>query len=122
MADEKGARASLHLAFTLLVVVALVVAVAATLISGRLLQPAAGARPGILATPLRISTLQGAHLACPFHAAFSPDGGRIAILGTLDSCPAPVRSDVQDRPKYLAAIYDSATGALLNAFHLDPLL
>jgi hypothetical protein len=106
---------------TSLAVAAVVTGVAATLIAGRLQLTGPGANgPGVLGSPLTIDTRGGAGLACPTDAAFSPDGARIVVLGSLSACAGGGVETA--RARQAAAIYDSATGAVLRVLPLDPLL
>ncbi|MBF6589220.1 MAG: hypothetical protein IVW57_01660, partial [Ktedonobacterales bacterium] len=89
------------------------------------LGPRAATSPGALLAPRRISTFATARMACPTSAAFSPDGTRILVLGTLGACApteaAPSRATATPAP-HAAALYESASGRLLKLIRLEPLL
>lgn len=126
MPDRMEAQTRLHLWLTLLVALAVVAGVGATLIAGRVnpTGPSAGA-PSALDGVTRLSTRDIAGLACPGDAAFSPDGARILVLGLLAAsitpaaCPASLDDSISPAA---AGIFDSATGQLVRLIPLSPLV
>lgn len=99
--------------FALTVVVLIVAGLASIAI---ITYPHAGSPTGAsdLGVPLRFSTM-AAGLTCPADPAYSPDGSRIAVVGTLGSCAAPTAP-------HAAAIFDAQSGALLRLLPLNSLL
>lgn len=126
MPDRMERHTSLHLWLTLLVALAVVAGVGATLIVGRNNPGASDTDAShLLDGGTRISTLDAAGLICPADAAFSPDGSRIVVLGLLASAATahacPERTDDTVAPT-AAAILDSTTGRLVRSIPLDPLV
>lgn len=73
-----------------------------------------------LSSPLRIATDTTAGVIEPREAAFSPDGGRIAVIGSFAPC-AQVTPGLP-RCGHGLAIYDSHTGNLVQVSPIEPLL
>ena len=101
-----------------LIVAAVIAALAATqrLTIGIFGSPALDA----LSAPLSISTDTTAGLLQPHDAAFSPDGGRIAVIGSFAPCPQLTPG--LPRCGHGLAIYDSHSGNLIQVSPIEPLL
>jgi hypothetical protein len=79
---------------------------------------ATGSKPGVLQDALRIDTVRTAHIYCPSSPSFSPDGTRLAVLGTGEPCTDPAAT-LPRKGQHELAIYSVATGQLQSIFELD---
>lgn len=109
----------------LLVVSAVVASVIGTLAATGRLGGASGGASGsaasLIGTPRIVSTLTAAQMLCPTSATFSPDGSRLAIIGTFAACYTTGPSSSLDESHELA-IFDSDDATLLRLVPLDPLV
>lgn len=120
MSLEQRERRLLNLG-TVLLVILLIVAAIGVLISvghtSRVGGTAGGVR-GSLNASLTISTRQQGSIDCPFGASFSPDGSRIAVLGSQGTCD-PYTTTLTPQ---VAAIYDTHSGVMSLFVRLEPLI
>lgn len=111
--------------FGVLVVAAVVASVIGTLAAtGRLgaaSRGAGGSNVSLIGTPRVVSTLAAAQILCPTSASFSPDGSRLAVIGTSATCYSTHLSSSLDVTHELA-IFDGHYATLLRVIPLDPLV
>lgn len=123
MLDPAETQTRRHLWLTLLAVLALVAAVALTLVAGRG-QNSGAATNQLISGTLKVSTLESAHLACPSDPTFSPDGSRLVIFGVLTTSLSPGSScSALDTgittAAYAYAVFDTRSGQPIRVMSLD---
>lgn len=120
MSLEQRQRRLLNLGTVLLVILLVVAAIGALISVGRTnrVGGTAGGVRGSLSALLQISTREQGSVNCPFGAAYSPDGGHIAIIGTQATC-APHTTSLTP---HVAVIYDAHSGVMTLYARLEQLI
>lgn len=122
MQRQERPRSPVAMLLGSLAVVVVVASVIWTLAAtGRFSGGRAGADGGDLGSPVVVSTLRTAQLLCPSSAAFSPDGGELAVIGSANSCHSAQYGRSNFNPHELA-LFDAHLGTLQRTIPLDPLV